>query len=158
MSFPRWWHQLKGEIRYEASDPRLSSDPGMLVRVPPEIDGVAQRARTPVWFGAVVEGLMKMNSLHRIGSNKIDPLALRFAAHTLGGILKRLVTLAVAAILALSACGSESMESPSTPTPTPVPTVEATATPAQFASIIAEHERNWRDYEDNMTDCAMARR
>lgn len=67
--------------------------------------------------------------------------------------MKRLIVLAVGAMLALSACGSESLEPASTPTPT----VEATATPAQFASIIAEHEGSWQDYADNMVDCALAR-
>ena len=61
--------------------------------------------------------------------------------------------LAVGAILALSACGTESME----PVSTPAPTVEMTATPAQFASIIAEHKASWQDYADSMVDCALAR-
>ena len=71
--------------------------------------------------------------------------------------MKQLAVLAVGAVLALSACGTESTDSAAASTPTPTPTVEVTATPAQFASIIAEHETAWRDYSDNITDCAFAR-
>lgn len=68
--------------------------------------------------------------------------------------MNRLVVLAIAAVFVLSACGSESTEQQAS---APTPTVEPTATPAQFASIIAEHEGFWRDYADNITDCALAR-
>ena len=68
--------------------------------------------------------------------------------------MNRLVVLAVAAVLVLSACGSESAEPRAS---APTPTVEPTATPAQFASIIAEHQGFWRDYADSITDCAFAR-
>lgn len=64
-----------------------------------------------------------------------------------------------ASILVLTGCaGSSSTAGPSsqpasvTPTPTPTPT----ASIAQFASILTEREKGWRDYEANIMDCAFA--
>lgn len=58
-------------------------------------------------------------------------------------------------LLSVSACGSSApaaapVTASATPTPTP------TATVSQFASIIAEREQAWRDYEADITDCAFA--
>jgi hypothetical protein len=63
-------------------------------------------------------------------------------------------------LLPITACGStpaasstpETTSATATPTPTPTPT----ATTAQFASILAENEKNWRDYEEDITKCAFA--
>lgn len=63
----------------------------------------------------------------------------------------------IVAALSLSACGGTTAASEATPTaasPTPSPT--PTATVAQFASILTEQEKNWRDYNDNITTCAFA--
>ncbi|WP_413247826.1 hypothetical protein [Sinomonas flava] len=62
-----------------------------------------------------------------------------------------------AAAICLSGCAAPATQSSSatsthgaTPTPTP------TASARQFASILAEYEKDWRDYEDNIFDCALA--
>ncbi|MFB9716742.1 hypothetical protein [Arthrobacter methylotrophus] len=71
--------------------------------------------------------------------------------------MKKLVALAIGAGLALSACGSASAQppaaTPSSPTPSPV----QTATPAQFASILSENQKVWRDYNTNIVECGIAR-
>ena len=65
----------------------------------------------------------------------------------------------VASTLLLSACGSGvaatgTASTSTTPTPTPTPT--PTATVSQYASIIAEYEQDWREYENAIVDCAFA--
>ncbi len=65
----------------------------------------------------------------------------------------------VAVALVLSACGSDaaatgatSTSTTATLTPTPTPT----ATVSQYASIITEYEQDWREYEDDIVNCALA--
>lgn len=66
---------------------------------------------------------------------------------------------ALGILISLSGCGSASTvaDKPSvaaseSPTPT-----RPSATAAQFASVIAEDEKGWRDYNDNIGDCAWSR-
>ncbi|MDQ0769555.1 hypothetical protein QF031_002304 [Pseudarthrobacter defluvii] len=59
----------------------------------------------------------------------------------------------LAACPILSGCAEPQAVS-STPTATPTPT--PTATVAQFASIITENEQEWREYEENIGECAFA--
>jgi len=58
--------------------------------------------------------------------------------------------------LSITACGGASASPPVTSTASETPTPTPTATVSQFASIIAEREQAWRDYEDDVTDCALA--
>lgn len=62
--------------------------------------------------------------------------------------------------LGLTGCSSTGSEpapvTSTTATVTPTPSPTPTATVAQFASIITEREADWRDYEDNIVDCALA--
>lgn len=71
---------------------------------------------------------------------------------------KLLAPLAMAALL-LTGCGGivEAAPSPTSASPTPSPTPTPTTTAAQFASVIAEYETNWRDYSDEISNCAFAR-
>lgn len=71
--------------------------------------------------------------------------------------MKRLLApLAIAALL-IAGCGAPSDQVAATSaTPTPTPTVAPTATPQEYASVIAEHEAGWREYEENIVDCALA--
>lgn len=71
--------------------------------------------------------------------------------------MKKALALAIGAILMLTACGGTAQSTPATATPSPTPTPTPTAKPAQFASILSENEKNWRDYEDNISECAFAR-
>lgn len=58
-----------------------------------------------------------------------------------------------ACLMILSGCATpQAVSSSPSPTPTPTPT----ASVAQFASIITEHESDWRDYEENIGTCAFA--
>lgn len=67
-----------------------------------------------------------------------------------------LTTLAISALM-LTGCGATpDAAAKASATPTPTPTAAATTTPEQYASIIAEHEEGWREYEDNIVDCALA--
>lgn len=75
------------------------------------------------------------------------PYAVNMKLH-IGG-----ATLAACLIL-LSGCGTPAQQSAVSPSPTPTPT--PTASVAQFASIITEHEQDWRDYEENIGACAFA--
>ncbi|MFK0040779.1 hypothetical protein ACIQTW_13170 [Paenarthrobacter sp. NPDC090517] len=59
-------------------------------------------------------------------------------------------------VTSLAACGSANTTAESSPSPTPTPTPTATATTAQFASVITEREQGWRDYEEDIVDCALA--
>lgn len=69
--------------------------------------------------------------------------------------MKRFALIAAAA-LALTGCASSAPAAAPTNKASETPTPQPTATVSQFASIIAEHEKTWRDYEDNITDCALA--
>jgi hypothetical protein len=65
----------------------------------------------------------------------------------------------VLATFSLSACAgtspvADASPTPSTSSPTPSPT--PTATVAQFASILTEGEKSWRDYNDDIVKCAFA--
>ncbi|MEO5313190.1 hypothetical protein PV772_03560 [Pseudarthrobacter sp. CC12] len=64
----------------------------------------------------------------------------------------------IVAALSLSACGGTTPAADASPTATvsPTPSPTPTATVAQFASILTEQEKNWRDYNDNITTCAFA--
>ncbi|MFK0002541.1 hypothetical protein [Paenarthrobacter sp. NPDC090522] len=75
----------------------------------------------------------------------------------------KFATLLAGALLvgaSLSGCGGASgaaqADSVTSATATPTPSPTPTATVAQFASIITEREADWRDYEDNIVDCALA--
>lgn len=72
--------------------------------------------------------------------------------------MKHILALIGAALLAttLAACGQANVTGGPNSSPTPTPSPTATATTAQFASIITEREADWRDYEDNIVDCALA--
>jgi len=63
------------------------------------------------------------------------------------------------AALSLSACGGSApaaAPSPSATSSSPTPSPAPTATTAQFASILAEGEKSWREYNDNIGTCAFA--
>lgn len=63
------------------------------------------------------------------------------------------------AVVSLSACGGTAPAadaSPTTTSATPTASPKPTATIAQFASILTEDEKIWRDYNDNITKCAFA--
>lgn len=63
----------------------------------------------------------------------------------------------VACLILLSGCAAPAaQQSAVSPSPTPTPTPTPTATVAQFASIITENEKEWRDYEENIGACAFA--
>ncbi|MEV8182797.1 hypothetical protein [Specibacter sp. NPDC078692] len=60
----------------------------------------------------------------------------------------------VASLLLLVGCRASNAPAPvQEPTPTPV---AATASPEQLASVITEHETSWREYEEDIVDCALA--
>lgn len=71
--------------------------------------------------------------------------------------MKKLVAAAIGAALALSACGSPSTQTSAVTSSSPTPTPEQTATPAQFASILSENQKVWRDYNANIVACGIAR-
>lgn len=76
--------------------------------------------------------------------------------------MKKLYPLAAGLVfvaLSLTACGGSApaaAPSPSTSLASPTPSPTPTATTAQFASILAEGETNWREYNDNIGKCAFA--
>lgn len=73
---------------------------------------------------------------------------LKMKAHIGGAAL-------AACLIILSGCAApQSVASSPSPSTTPTPT--PTASIAQFASIITEHEKGWRDYEENIGACAFA--
>jgi hypothetical protein len=59
-------------------------------------------------------------------------------------------------VTALSGCSSAAPAAETSPTPTQTPTSVPTATPRQFASIIAQYDKTWRDYADNIVKCSLA--
>lgn len=59
-----------------------------------------------------------------------------------------------ACLILLAGCAAPAAQTASSPTPTPTPT--PTASIAQYASVITEHEQEWRDYEENIGACAFA--
>ncbi|MBT2568090.1 hypothetical protein J7I84_16615 [Arthrobacter sp. ISL-85] len=63
-----------------------------------------------------------------------------------------------ACIILLTGCSGSTQAASTSPsaTPTPTPTPTPTASVGQYASIIAENETAWRDYEDKIVDCALA--
>ena len=70
---------------------------------------------------------------------------------------KKLFALAIGVGLALSACGGPSTQTVAATTSSPTPSPEQTATPAQFASILSENQKVWRDYNANIVACGVAR-
>ncbi|MDQ0755778.1 hypothetical protein [Arthrobacter sp. B3I4] len=75
--------------------------------------------------------------------------------------LRPLTAALVLAVFSLTGCtgaspvaGTSPTTSSATASATPSPT--PTATIAQFASILTEEEKTWRDYNDNITKCAFA--
>ncbi|CAH0287046.1 hypothetical protein SRABI83_04094 [Arthrobacter sp. Bi83] len=59
-------------------------------------------------------------------------------------------------LLSVTACGSSAPAAAPNTTPVETATPTPTATVSQFASVIAEHEKSWRDYEEKIVDCAFA--
>lgn len=68
--------------------------------------------------------------------------------------MKQLLAPLATAALLLTGCGSPS-QAPAATSAAPL-AIPATATPQQLASIITENEASWREYEDNIVDCALA--
>ncbi|MCX8454606.1 hypothetical protein [Paenarthrobacter ureafaciens] len=73
---------------------------------------------------------------------------------------KLLLVGAVLISVGLTGCGGASeasqVEKTTAAAASPTSTSTPTATVAQFASIITEREADWREYEDNIVDCALA--
>ncbi|MEV7606137.1 hypothetical protein AB0N65_11920 [Paenarthrobacter sp. NPDC089322] len=72
--------------------------------------------------------------------------------------MKRILGMAGAGMLALlvSSCGTGHATAGSGSAGSSTPSTTPTATTAQYASIITEREEAWRDYEENILDCALA--